>query len=62
MDICVGLFSLMTLLNSVWLSSSAIDGVLAELVILMPGVQLMSSKRAFCQFCKIAAKYTCGTV
>ena len=41
------------LLDKRWVSSGAIDGVLAELAVLSPGMQLMSSENAFIHLCKL---------
>lgn len=53
LHIYVDLFNLATLLNGQWLSSFAIDGILAELAVLSPGVQLMSSENTFLHYCKL---------
>ena len=49
----VDVFNLYTLLNERWVSSGAIDGMFAELAVLLLGVQLMSSEKAFIHLCKL---------
>ena len=58
MALYVDLFALCSLMDRQWLSSGAIDGVLAELAVVLPGVQLMSSEKAFCHYCKLKQKTT----
>lgn len=53
MALYVDMYTLCTLLDRQWLSSGAIDGVLAKLAELSPGVQLMSSEKAYLHFCKL---------
>lgn len=53
MALYVDMYTLCTLLDHQWLSSGAIDGVLAELAELSPGVQLMSSEKAYLHFCNL---------
>lgn len=53
MALYVDLYNLSTLLDGQWLTSGAIDGVLAEMAVLSEGVQLMSSEKAFYHLCKL---------
>ena len=53
MVLYVDMYTLCTLLDPQWLSSGAIDGVLAELAELSPEVQLMLSEKAYLHFCKL---------
>ncbi|MCJ1463754.1 hypothetical protein MMC07_002363 [Pseudocyphellaria aurata] len=53
MEFYLDLFSLCTLLDGEWLSSSAIDGVLAELAVISSGVQLMSSEKTYFHACSL---------
>ncbi|MCJ1425342.1 hypothetical protein MMC29_003230 [Sticta canariensis] len=53
MNLHVDLFDFLTFMDGEWLSSTAIDGVLAELARVSPGVQLMSSQKAYEHICKL---------
>lgn len=50
MALYVDVYTLYTFMDRQWLSSGAIDGALAELAVLSPGVQLMSSEKAYYHF------------
>ena len=53
MALYVDVLNLYTLLDELWVSLGAIDGVLAELAVLSPAVQSMSSEKTFIHLCKL---------
>ena len=58
MALFVDVFGLYSLLDREWLSAGAINSVLAELAVLSPRVQLMSSEKAYYHYCKLKQKQT----
>ena len=58
MNLLVDLFAFLTLRDGEWLTSTVIDGVLAELALISPGVQLMSAQKAYEYICKLRQNIT----
>lgn len=53
MDLEDNVFNLFTLIDEEWLNGGAINSVLSQLAALLSGVQLMSSTKAFLNFCRL---------
>lgn len=53
MDLGTDVFNLSTLIDRQWFSARAIDGVLSQLAVLSPGVQLMPSTNVFLHLCRL---------
>lgn len=53
MALYIDIYTLCTFFDYQWLSSGAINDILAELAELLPGVQLLLSEKAYFHFCKL---------